>query len=93
MAKEVKKGNPVYLGDRDDRLRKALDQAELDYDDSKRACTYDSERKQVVACYMDHVMDIGMMAKTKGDWELVKECESILDSLQSRMYTPKRRRF
>tara|TARA_R100001082_G_C4326316_1_gene143513 strand:+ start:491 stop:772 length:282 start_codon:yes stop_codon:yes gene_type:complete len=93
MAEKELKGNPVYLGDRDDRLRTALDQAEVDYDTSKRSCTYDSERKQVVACYMDHVMDIGMMAKTKGDWELVTECNSILDSLQARMYRPKKNRF
>ena len=87
------KGSDVYLGKRDDRLRKAFDQAELDYDASKRACQYDGERKQAINNYMDHMMDIGMMAKQKGDWELMKECGSVCDSLQLRLYAPKKNRF
>tara|TARA_R100000808_G_C2034743_1_gene76987 strand:+ start:107 stop:385 length:279 start_codon:yes stop_codon:yes gene_type:complete len=83
----------TYLGMRDDRLRKEFDQAELDYASDKRNCTYDSERRHVVNAYMDHIMDIGMMAKQRQDWELVAECNSVLDSLQARMYRPKRSRF
>ena len=93
MAKKDPEGKPIYLGKRDDSLRKAIDQAASDYDSSKRACTYESERKEVTEAYMDHVMDIGMMARMKGDWAMVTECEVVLDSLQSRMYKPKRRRF
>ena len=86
----VEKKENQFMSILESEIGEEYEELKAEYKEAKRQCTSIAKRRMVMQEYADRVTDLAIEARLSGEWELNRELNQLIDSLQRRTFSGKK---